>query len=315
MNQEERLGSLQTEIELLALNPKQLQAELDKALADLKDIEELRHGFLGQTGVHIGMRVLQSARRQFEREDASLKARVALLEELLCSAPPLRDLQLPATIASAQQAFDKYSQQYDARYDSPRGRAFLATEVSCLRPLLERFPRPYLEVGVGTGRFAEALGVECGVDPSPRVLAKARRRGVEAVLAIGEDVPFGDAHFGGVLMAFTLCFLGDPYRAMREARRVLAPGGGLVLGLLLRDTPWADWYARRGAEGHSLYRMAHFYSREEVEALLQQVGFHITAYRSTLFQGPGLENYHEEPSVEGYEPGAGFTGIAAVKPE
>ncbi|MBI4294998.1 MAG: hypothetical protein HY669_02385 [Chloroflexi bacterium] len=65
------------------ISRKQLQAELDRALADLEDLEELRHGFLGQTGVHIGMRVLKSARRQFEQEETRLKERIALLEGLL----------------------------------------------------------------------------------------------------------------------------------------------------------------------------------------------------------------------------------------
>jgi len=75
--------SLQTEGELLVMNQEQLQAEMDKALAELEDLEELRHGFLGQTGVHIGMRVLKSASRQFEQEEVRLKERIALLQKLL----------------------------------------------------------------------------------------------------------------------------------------------------------------------------------------------------------------------------------------
>ena len=58
-------------------------AELARAQEDLADLLELRSGFLGQTGVHIGMRVLTSARRQFEQEEARLKKRMALLERLL----------------------------------------------------------------------------------------------------------------------------------------------------------------------------------------------------------------------------------------
>jgi SAM-dependent methyltransferase len=212
-----------------------------------------------------------------------------------------------------KQALDDYADRYDAWYNSPKGRALLATEVACLRPLVELFPRPYLEVGVGTGRLAEALGIEWGIDPSTRALEKARRRGVNAVLGTGEHLPLEDARFGGVLVAFTLCFVRNPYKVMAEVRRVLVPNGGLVLGLLLKGTPWADFYARRGAEGHPLYSTAHFYSRERVETLLKQNGFRTTAYRSTLFQEPGLEVYEEEQPVDGYVPGAGFVGITAVK--
>lgn len=77
------LNSLQIETELLEMNREQLRAEMDKSLVALKDLEELRQGFLGQTGVHIGMRVLKSARRQFEQEEVRLKERVALLQKLL----------------------------------------------------------------------------------------------------------------------------------------------------------------------------------------------------------------------------------------
>ncbi|MBI4298054.1 MAG: hypothetical protein HY676_05955 [Chloroflexi bacterium] len=83
VNQDEWPGSQQAKADILNMSQQQLQAELDKARRDLDDLEELRSGSLGQTGVHIGMRVLKSARRQFEREEARLKERIALLEELL----------------------------------------------------------------------------------------------------------------------------------------------------------------------------------------------------------------------------------------
>ncbi len=226
----------------------------------------------------------------------------------------IRDVAVAVISTShEEQALDDYTDRYDAWYNSPKGRALLATEVACLRPLVESFPRPYLEVGVGTGRFAEALSIEHGLDPSPQALEKARRRRVRVVLGRGEDIPFQEAHFGGVLMAFTLCFVREPDKVMQEIWRVLVPGGGLVVGLLLKGTPWTDFYTRRGAEGHPWYSTAHFYSRERVKALLKQNGFHITAYHSTLFQEPGLEVYEEEQPVDSYVPGAGFVGIAAVK--
>ena len=203
--------------------------------------------------------------------------------------------------------------RYDTWYDTAKGRILLAVELACLKPLLQRFPRPYLEVGVGTGRFAQALGIGYGIDPSARALDKALQRGVKALLGVGEALPFRDATFGAVLMAFTLCFVKDPGAVMREIRRVLFPGGGLVLGLLLKGTPWADFYEQRGREGDPLFSAAHFYCREEVEALLKESGLCVTGFRSTLFQPPGLKVYREEAPVDGYAPGAGFVAIAAVK--
>ncbi|MFO7650004.1 MAG: hypothetical protein R6X13_01500, partial [bacterium] len=60
--------------------------------------------------------------------------------------------------------FDAIAAQYDAWYDG-KGKAAFATELAALRPLLARLPRPWLEVGVGTGRFAQALGIPLGIDP------------------------------------------------------------------------------------------------------------------------------------------------------
>ena len=65
------------------MNREQLQMELEKAQAQLADNQELQSGFLGQTGVHIGMMVLSSARRQFDQAEARLTERIALLEKLL----------------------------------------------------------------------------------------------------------------------------------------------------------------------------------------------------------------------------------------
>ena len=130
---------------------------------------------------------------------------------------------------------------------------------------------------------------------------------------VAEAIPFGDGTFGGVLMTFTLCFVTDAVGALAEIHRVLAPGGGLVVGLLPRNTPWADSYARRGADGHALYRSAHFYSVAEVEALLEGAGFMVVARRSTLFQPPGQPEYGPEEAVEGFADMAGFAGVAAVR--
>jgi SAM-dependent methyltransferase len=203
--------------------------------------------------------------------------------------------------------------RYDAWYDSPKGCVLLASEVACLRPLLLQFSKPYLEVGVGTGRFAQALEIGYGLDPSPPALEKARQRDIRVVLGVSEALPFKNASFGAVLMAFTLCFVKDPSTVMRQIHRVLVTGGGLILGLLLKGTPWADIYEQRGKEGDPLFRTAHFHSRGEVEALLKGSGFRIAAYRSTLFQPPGQDAYRLEESIDDYVRGAGFVAIAAVK--
>ncbi|GEM_PF-6872566 len=63
----------------------QLQAELDQVLADLEDLKALRHGFLGQTGVHIGMRLLRQVTAQLDSEEAKLQEQREQLRALMQS--------------------------------------------------------------------------------------------------------------------------------------------------------------------------------------------------------------------------------------
>lgn len=64
------------------------------------------------------------------------------------------------------QIFNSHTSEFDAWYDTEAGKAIFAMEVRCLKPLLHNYRRPYLEVGVGSGRFAKALEIECGIEPA-----------------------------------------------------------------------------------------------------------------------------------------------------
>jgi ubiquinone/menaquinone biosynthesis C-methylase UbiE len=211
------------------------------------------------------------------------------------------------------EVFDSHASEYDAWYDAEAGKAIFTMEMECLKPLLHRYNRPFLEVGVGSGRFAQALGIEYGVEPAPTLAQMARARGIKVTEATGEKLPFSDKMFGALLVAFTLCFLDDPQKALQEAWRVLQPEGGLVLGLILRDNPWSEFYAQKGREEHPIYSKARFFSREEVEDLLQQSGFKVLEYCSTLFQPPEQSTYQYESPFSGYNQSAGFVAVRNEK--
>lgn len=188
-------------------------------------------------------------------------------------------------------------------------------EVECLKPLLHRYPRPYLEIGVGSGRFAQALEIEYGVEPASVLARMAKARGIKVTEANGQELPFPEKMFGGLLIAFTLCFLDDPLKALQEAWRALKPEGGLVLGLILRGSPWAEFYAKKGKEGHPIYSQARFFSKDEVEHLLRLSGFKELQYHSVLFQPPGQSTYQHETPVSGYFQLAGFVAVGCNKQE
>lgn len=210
--------------------------------------------------------------------------------------------------------FERYADRYDAWYEGPIGRGAYRSEVRALAPLMARCPRPWLEVGVGSGRFAQALSVPFGVDPAHAPLRRAVQRGILGIQAVGERLPFREEAFGGVLLVVTLCFVEDPLVVLREAQRVLRPGGGLVLGLILAESPWAAHYQERARQGHPFYAVARFYRRGQVEEWLHGAGFAVEAWTSTLFQPPDRSEIREEEPRWGFYPEAGFVGILARKP-
>ena len=95
-----------------------------------------------------------------------------------------------------------------------------------------------LEVAIGTGRNLAVYpaGVSLtGIDLSPAMLERARERagelGMEVDLREGDaqDLPFPGGSFDTVVCTLSLCNVPDDRRAVAEMKRVLRPGGRLLL--------------------------------------------------------------------------------------
>jgi demethylmenaquinone methyltransferase/2-methoxy-6-polyprenyl-1,4-benzoquinol methylase len=91
-----------------------------------------------------------------------------------------------------------------------------------------------LDVGGGTGRIARFFVGKVArvivLDPSEGMLRQCRaRRGLECVLGGGEKIPLADASVDKVVLVDAFHHIPDQSAALREIRRVLAPGGRVVL--------------------------------------------------------------------------------------
>jgi len=182
-------------------------------------------------------------------------------------------------------------------------------EAGCIRDLLEEAPRPWLEVGVGTGRFAAALNVDEGVDPSLHALRYATQRGIRTRFGTAEDLPYGSARFGGVLLVVTICFLEDPAKALKECRRVLKKDGNVIVGLVPKSSPWGEVYARKGAEGNPFYSVAKFYTARQTVGLARAAGFCLERATSCLFESPDEDVDKYGCPREGIVKEAGFVAM------
>ena len=95
-----------------------------------------------------------------------------------------------------------------------------------------------VDLGCGTGRFALPMvtmyGLQVvGVDASQEMLDQAREkdvgRKVRWMHADAAKVPLGAAEVDGVFMSHLLHHVDDPVLVLREAYRLLRPGGGLFI--------------------------------------------------------------------------------------
>jgi ubiquinone/menaquinone biosynthesis C-methylase UbiE len=167
-----------------------------------------------------------------------------------------------------------------------------------------------LEVGVGTGRFATPFAVAVGLDPSRAMASIAKKKGVEVVRGVGENLPFATETFDFVLLVTTICFVEDPRTTLKEARRVLKNYGFVIVGLVDKNSALGRFYESRKEAG-VFYRAATFYSVNQVRDWLTELSFADFSTYQTIFQPLGRIE-RTEPIREGYGQG-GFVALRATK--
>ena len=150
-----------------------------------------------------------------------------------------------------------------------------------------------LEVGCAVGYYTFLLAEMgyrlTGVDLSSRSIDLAKQLGRElgfedVVFAQGDfealtDVP--NNTFDGLVSFSTIRYLPDPLAALREARRVVRPGGRVVIDFPNRYCPWFRYMKTCcGVNEHPYDR--HF-SEREVRSLFEDAGIEVVASRKILF--------------------------------
>ena len=118
--------------------------------------------------------------------------------------------------------------------------------------------RRILDAGCGAGPLSAALGAKgaimTGFDSSPAMLELARQRlGASAdlhVADLGKPLPFANGSFDDVVASLVLHYLEDWSAPLAELRRVLKPGGRLILSVnhptvSVVNHPTEDYFALR----------------------------------------------------------------------
>jgi len=202
--------------------------------------------------------------------------------------------------------FEKFLPEYERWFEENRG--FYLSELNLFKELIGEIPPSAVEIGVGSGRFAAPLGINYGVDPSPRMLKKALERGLKVVRGVAEYLPLKSEHFEFALMVTTICFVDDPVKTFEEVERILKRHGLFAVGFVDKESFLGRIYEQK-KEKSKFYKPALFFSTQEVINLGYQAGLKPLKILQTIFSPEGKIIH---PVKEGYGKGA-FVGILFKK--
>ncbi|GAH44210.1 unnamed protein product, partial [marine sediment metagenome] len=139
-----------------------------------------------------------------------------------------------------------------------------------------------VEIGVGSGIFAEPLGIIEGIEPSQAMRNKAKQRNINVIDAIAENLPYSDRSKDFVLMITTICFVDDIHKSFYEVNRILKDTGSLIIGFVDKNSPIGKIYLEHKNES-IFYKDATFYRTEDLYEILNDTGFEIENTYQTVF--------------------------------
>lgn len=204
----------------------------------------------------------------------------------------------------------------------PAFRALLRATEARLLARLGTLPRPLLDLGCGDGHFGQVtLGqIDVGIDPNRASLREAQTRNVYRLLicASATALPFADESFATVISNCVIEHIPDNAAVLREAARVLQPGGQFIfsvptdrlnpslftptmlnaLGLRHLARRYIEWFTRIQVHFH-MYSPAEWQRRVEAAGLrvTQRVGY-LSPRAAKLME---LGHYYGLPNLIAYK--------------
>lgn len=153
-----------------------------------------------------------------------------------------------------------------------------------------------LEIGAGSGLNLPFYGPQVtrlhALDPSKALQGMARRKlgqapfPVDLLLGSAEEIPLAGCSVDTVVTTWTLCSIPDATKALREARRVLKPGGSLLFVEHghAPDPGVARWQRRIEPVWKPLAGGCHLTRR--IDRLIGEAGFEIVELENEYLKGP-----------------------------
>ncbi len=202
------------------------------------------------------------------------------------------------------EVFNQYPDDYEKWFE--RNEAVFLSELGLIKSFIPDGLNG-IEIGSGSGRFALPLGIKMGIEPSKEMAKLSLKKGLKVIRAYAENLPLPDNAFDFAALITTICFLDDPARALKEAFRVIKPGGFILIGFVPLESKIGRFYFENKDKSR-FYKQAKFYRVREVMGLLKSAGFTGLESKQTLFE---FKN-KIQPFKRGHDTG-GFVVLKSYK--
>jgi ubiquinone/menaquinone biosynthesis C-methylase UbiE len=187
------------------------------------------------------------------------------------------------TLEKAIKTFSRNIDSYEKWFDEHP--AIVQSEVEAIRQLLPEGESHGIEIGLGTGRIAQALGIKEGIEPCREMRELAAGRGIEVMDARAELIPFKDLHFDFVLITTSIHYIEDIPKALEEANRVLKRHAEIIIGMIAPESAFGKIYQEKRKQ-QSFYQHATFYKVPTIIQALRNANFKNIKIFQTLFGEP-----------------------------
>lgn len=201
--------------------------------------------------------------------------------------------------------FDTYAAEYENWF--LENSIHFQSELLALQQVVSS-ERKGVEIGIGSGIFAEKLNIKFGIDPAENMLSYARQRNLTVTQGVAENLPYIDHSFDFAVFITSLCFIDNPLKALQEAYRIIRSNGELIIAIIDKESFLGQLLIAE-KEHSKFYKNANFYTVKELILLLESANFEVIQILQTLTD---LNNNEVEQPIEGFGLGS-FVVIKATK--
>lgn len=191
--------------------------------------------------------------------------------------------------------FDKKAAvEYDSWYQTKLGTFVDQIETKTAFELFQpQVGEKVLDLGCGTGNFSIKLAQKgcqiTGIDISEPMLEKAAEKASNLNLAINFikadalNLEFEANFFDSVFSMATIEFIEDLEKLMQELKRVVKPGGKILLGTIRKESDWGRLYQKQAQKEESVFGDAIFKEPGDLEKLDKE---NLIQIKECLFVAP-----------------------------